>query len=82
MISSKVLKMGLQKSLYQETCKILAGLHEFTVDFKEYNRQLDWLRATLIYDKTDKHLAFYDSYNIECTNNMIKSVELANISES
>ena len=35
----------------------------------------------MLYDKSDKHLTLYDSYNTECAARMIKSVELSNISD-
>lgn len=42
-ISSKVLKMGIQKTPYQKTYGMQIGLQKFMVDFKGYQRQFDWL---------------------------------------
>ena len=36
----------------------------------------------MLYDKSDKHLTLYNSYNAECAARMIKSVELSNISDA
>ena len=47
------------------------GPEEFTVDFKGCKRQSDWLEISLVYDKSDKHLTIYNSYNAECTAKMI-----------
>ena len=33
-----------------------AGLEEFTVNFKDFNRQFDWLEVPLVYNKNDKNL--------------------------
>lgn len=37
------------------------GSQEFTIDFKGYDRQFDWLGISLVYDKSDKHLIIYVS---------------------
>ena len=72
MLSSKVLRMGIQKTPYQKTYELQAGSQEFTVDFKGCDRQFDWLKISLLYDKSGKHLTIYDSYNVECAARMIK----------
>ena len=82
MLSSKVLRMGIQKTQYQNTYELEAGSQEFTVDFKGCDRHFDWLEISLLYDKSDSHLTLYDSYNVECVARMIKSVELSNISDA
>lgn len=74
--------MGIIKTPYQKTYEKQIGLQEFTVDFKESDRQFDWLEVSLVYDKSDKHLIIYDSYNGECVVQKIESVELANISKA
>ena len=71
MLSSKVL-MEIQKTPYQKTYKLQAGSQEFTMGFKGCDRQFDWLEISLLYDKSDKHLTIYDSYNAEYTARMIK----------
>ena len=82
MLSSKVLRMGIEKTPYQKTYELQAGSQEFTVNFKGSDRQFDRLEISLLYDKSDKHLTLYDSYNAECAARMIKSVELSNISDA
>lgn len=74
--------MGIIKTPYQKTYEKQIGLQEFTVDFKESDRQFDWLEVSLVYDKRDKHLIIYDSYNGECVVQKIESIELANISKA
>ena len=61
LLSSKVLTMGIQKTPYQELYELQAGSQEFTVDFKDCDRQFDWLEISLRYDKSDKHLTIYDT---------------------
>ena len=81
LFSAKVLRMGVQKTLYQKTCKLQTGSQDFTVDFQGANRQFDQIEISLVYDKSDKHLTAYDSYNAECTSKFIKSLEFASISD-
>ena len=71
----------MQKIPYQKTYELQAGSEDFTVDFQGANRQFDWIEISLAYDKSDKHLTAYDSYNTECASKFIKSLEFANISD-
>ena len=61
MLSSKVLRMGIQKTPYQKTYELQAGSQEFTVVFKGCNRQFDWLEISSLYNKSDKHLTICDN---------------------
>ena len=70
--------MGVEKTPYQKTYELQAGSQNFTVDFQGANRQFDWIEISLVYDKIDKHLTAYDSYNAECASKFIKSLEFAN----
>ena len=36
----------------------------------------------MVYDRSDKHLTIYDSYIVKCAAKMMKSIELANISDA
>ena len=58
--------MGVQKPPYQKTYELQTGSQDFTVDFQGANRKFDWIGISLVYDKSDKHLTAYDSYNAEC----------------
>ena len=82
MLSSKVLRIGIQKTPYQKTYELQAGSQEFTVDFKGWDRPFDWLEISLVYDKSDKHLTICDSYDAECAARIIKKIELLNISDA
>ena len=82
LISSKVLRMGIQKTPYQKTYEVQIGSQELTVYFKGSDRQFDWLEVSMVNYKTDKHLAIHNSYNPECAAQKIKSLQLANISKA
>ena len=71
MLSSKVSRMGIQKTLFQKIYKLQMGLEGFTVGFKGCKRQFDWLEISLVYNKSDKHLRIYNSYNAECAAKII-----------
>ena len=73
--------MGVQKTPDQKTYELQTGVQDLTVDFQGANRQFDWLEILLVYDKSDKQLTLYDSYNVECARKVIKSLEFSNISE-
>ena len=74
MLSSKVLRMGIQKTSYQKTYELQAGSQEFNVGFKGCDRQFDWFEISLLYDEINKHLIIYDSYNAEYAARMIKKI--------
>ena len=52
------------------------------MDFKSCNRQFYWLEISLHYDKSDKHLTIYDSYNAECAARMLKKIVPSSISDA
>ena len=50
------------------------------MDFNGCDKQFDWLEKSLLYNKSNKHLTIYDSYNAEATAKLIeKKIELSNI---
>ena len=74
MVSTKVLRMGAQKTTIQKTCEINTGQDSLNTDFLGANRQFDWNEISIVYDKSDKHTSIYDSYNVELAAKTIKSV--------
>ena len=42
------------------------------MDFNGCDKQFDWLEKSLLYNKSNKHLTIYDSYNAEATAKLIK----------
>ena len=79
--SAKVLRMGVQKNPYQKTYELQAGVQDFTTNFISANRQFDWVEILMVFDKRDKHLTIYDSYNAEWRVRAKNVFEFANISE-
>ena len=74
MVSKKILRMGVQKTPIQKTCKISAGFDSINIDiyFLGANRQFDWLEISLAFDKSNRHMSLYDSYSVELTAKYIK----------
>ena len=54
--SKKFVWMGLQKILLQKSYKMVVNSESFTVDFVFLNRQFGWLKISIVYDKSDKHV--------------------------
>ena len=82
MISKEILCMRIQKTPVQKTYEISVGSDSLRVEFYGANRQFDWLEISLVYDKSDKYLTIYDSYNVEHAAKKIKMVLLENFSEA
>ena len=80
-LSKKILKMGTQKILIQDTYKINVDQDSLDIDFLGANRQFDWARLSLVYNKSNKHTIMYNIYNIEMASKIIKSVKLTNFTE-
>ena len=70
-----------KKLCTKKTYEMQVGSRESTADFKNCDRQFDWLEISLVYDKRDKHLTIYHSYNAKCAARIIKNIELSNISD-
>ena len=81
MVSKKILRMGVQKTLIQKTYEIGLGSDLINIDFSGFNRQFDWLEISLVFDKRDKHTTIFDSYNAELAVKYIKSIKLTNFTK-
>ena len=68
--------------MYQRTYEMQIGSQNFTVDFSGPDWKFDWIEISLVYDKIDKYLTNYDSYNAECAAWLIKSIKYSSISEA
>lgn len=79
-ISKGIFRIGIQKSRLEKTWN--AGSESINVEFFLANRQFDWLEILLVYDKSNKHLTIYDSYNIVLASKTIHSVSLKNFAEA
>lgn len=82
LISTKMLRTGVEKTPLQKTYEMQIGSIRFDIDFPGASRQFDWVEISLVYDKSDKHTKIYDSYNVEKAAQNNKSIELENVSET
>ena len=73
--SEQALRMGVVPFPYQQEFEIATGTQSLTVTFKGAQRQFEWLEISLIYDKFYQHLAICDSYDLELTAELIKSIK-------
>ena len=81
MVSKKLLQMGAQKTPMEKTYEIDVGSNSINVDFLGSNRQFDWLEISLVFDKSNKYVTLYDSYNVELASKYVKLVKLSNFTE-
>ena len=81
MVSTKIVRMGAQKTPIQKTYEIKQGSDTVIVEFLCANRQFDWIEISIVSDKSDKHTTIYDSYNRELAAQNIKTLRLGNFTE-
>ena len=72
MLSKKILRRGAQNTPIRKTYKTSIGSDSISVEFLGCNIQIEWLEISLVYDKSDKHTAIYDSYIVELAAKYIK----------
>ena len=53
-------------------------MQNFTCLFKGAQRQIDWLEIPIVYDKSYQHNTIYDSYDVELSPKLIKSIKFEN----
>ena len=73
--------METQKTLLQKTYEINVGQDSLDIDFLEAHRQFDWMKISLVSDKSEKHTTIYHSCNVEMASKRIKSARLTNFTE-
>ena len=73
--------MSVQKTRIQKTYEMSVGSDTINADFLGSNRQIDWLKISLVFDKSYKHTTIYDSYNAELVTKYIKTIKLSNFME-
>ena len=81
MVSKKILRMGVQRPSIQKTYEMSVGSDTINVDFLGSIRQFHWLEISLLFDKGDKCITIYDSYNAELAAKYIKTIKLSNFTE-
>ena len=63
--SRSALRTGVILSPYQQGFEINVGTQSLKVNFRELNKQIEWLEISLVFDKSDQHQTVYNSYNVE-----------------
>ena len=74
------MRQGVLPSPYQQLFEVNAGRQSFTCLFKGAQRQFDWLEISIVYDKSFQHTTIYDSYDLELTSKLIKTIKFENTS--
>ena len=82
LVSESKLRTGIQKTRYQKSYELIAGAQSRTINFNNALKQFSFLEISLVYDRSDKHLSIYDSYNAEVASTQIKSIKLQNASNT
>ena len=80
--SETALKMGLINSPYQQLFEVNTGIQAITVLFEGAQRQLEWIKISLIYYKSYQHQTIYDIYDVELASKFIQSVKFENTSST
>ena len=64
---------------YPQSFETNIGLQSLVVNFVGANRQFAFLELSLVSGKSDPHITIYDSYNLEISNQIIKSLKIENV---
>ena len=57
-------------------------VQSYTAEFVAGNIQLDWLKISSVYDKSNKHTTICDSDNLECESTFIQNVSIESASNT
>lgn len=69
----------------KHNCKnhiIFLEVQSYTAEFVAANIQLDWLKISSVYDKSNKHTTICDSNNLECECTFIQNVSIESASNT
>ena len=78
--SETALRQGVLPSLYQQLFEVNTGTQSFTCTFKGAERQFDWLEISVVCGKLFQHTTICDSYDLELTSKLIKTIKFENTS--
>ena len=82
LISKKIFRIGIQKTLYQKLFELRVGIQKYNVELTTANRQFDLLEILIIPDKSDKHNMIYNTYDLELASTTIRSLDIRNITNT
>ena len=80
--SETALRQGVLPASFQQEFEISAGTQDFRCTFKGAQRQFDWIKISIVYDKSYQHSTIYDSYDLELVARLIKAVKFENTSST
>ena len=55
-------------------------MQSFTCTFKGVQRQFDWLKISIVYNKSFQYKTIYDSYDLELASKLITTIKFENTS--
>ena len=67
---------------YPQSFEIKIGSQSLVVNFVGASRQFAFLELSLVSDKSDPHITIYDSYNLEISHQIIKSLKKWHLSST
>ena len=74
--------MGVINSPYQQLFEVNTGIQAITVLFKGAQRQIEWIKISLVYNKRYQHQRIYNSYDFELASKLIQSIKFENTSST
>ena len=81
-INNNLIKLDFFIILMQKSYKLGVGVQSYTVEFTAVNRQSDWLKISLVYEKSDKRAVIYDSNSLKRASIFIQNVAIENMSQT
>ena len=76
--SETAVRIGVLHAPYQQLIEVNKGIQSLTVTFKGAQTQFEWIKLSLVYDKSYQHLTIYDSYDLELVAKMLQSIKFEN----
>ena len=76
--SQTALRQGVLPAPFQQEFEVNRGTQDFTCQFLGAQRQIDWLKISIVYGKSYHHDTIYDSYDVELAPKLIKTVKFEN----
>ena len=80
--SRTALRQGVLPAPFQQEFEVATGTQNFTCLFQGAQRQIDWVKISIVYDKSYHHETIYDSYDVELATKIIKSIKFENASST
>ena len=82
MQSKHVLRTRIKPTPYQKLFELVRSIEFWVVDFTGANKQFSFFTVSLVYNKNNEHRNIYHIYNVELASTKIKSITLANASNT